>query len=283
MRQESISNWLAVVATVLAAVASAAGLLVTGLYRDSANWVQQARGTDLATLFLAVPVLGFGLSADRRESSLGRLAVVAGLLYVVYNYAIFAFSVAMNPLTAVHLAILGTALWSLILGARSATLVEAGKAITGRIRRRASGWLLIGVAGLFGLLWMGQIAATTATGTLPPDLARAGLATNPVYALDLAFFLPLCAVAGIGLLRRGSAGVFALPMLIWVPLMGAGVLGGFVFAALAGEPVPIVVVAVIGILSLASGILAAGAMVRRAPFATTRLAGPARRSARMGG
>ena len=32
---------------------------------------------------------------------------MAGLLYLVYNYAIFAFSVAMNPLTAVHIAIFG--------------------------------------------------------------------------------------------------------------------------------------------------------------------------------
>ena len=79
------------------------------------NWVQQAQGTDLATLLLAVPVLSSGLWTASRGSSAGRLAVVAGLLYLVYNYAIFAFSVALNPLTAVHIAIFGLSLWSLVL------------------------------------------------------------------------------------------------------------------------------------------------------------------------
>ena len=59
----TIPSRLASVATVLAAAAALAGLVVTGLYIDAPNWAQQARGTDLATLFLAVPVLGIGLGA----------------------------------------------------------------------------------------------------------------------------------------------------------------------------------------------------------------------------
>jgi hypothetical protein len=94
----TISNRLAAAATLLAAAAALAGLAVPGLYVDAPNWVQQAQGTDLATLFLAVPVLGLGLWAASRGSSTGRLAAVAGLLYLVYNYAIFAFAVAINPL-----------------------------------------------------------------------------------------------------------------------------------------------------------------------------------------
>ena len=283
MHTRSISNLLAIIATVLAAIAANAGLAVTGLYRDAPNWVQQARGTDLATLFIAVPVLVVGLWTAGRGSAAGRLAVVAGLLYLVYNYAIFAFSVAMNPLTAVHFAIFGLSLWSLILGARTA--VDASGAATERLNRRASAVVLIAVAGMFGLLWLSQIATTTMTGTLAPDLVRAGISTNPVYALDLAFFLPLCALAGIGLLRRNGAAGYALPMLIWVPLMGAGVLGGFVLAAAAGEEVPIVVASVIGALCVASASLAVVAIVRpSAPVVEPKhRAGGATRPAHLGG
>ena len=254
------STRFAVVATLLAASAAAAGLLVTGLYRDSPNWIQQARGTDLATLLLAVPVLVVGLWTSRRGSMAGRMAVVAGLLYLVYNYAIFAFSVAMNPLTAVHIAILGLSLWSLLLGAR--TGFGDGGDTSARLHRRTSGGLLIGVAGMFGLLWMGQIATTTVTGILPPDLVLADVTSNPVYALDLAFFLPLCAVAGIGLLRGTDAAALGLPMLIWMPLMGAGVLGGFVLAALAGDDVALAVPVVIGAVCVASATLALAAIIR---------------------
>src|SRR5204862_5111300 len=135
----TIPNRLATISAVLAGGAALAGLAVPGLYRDAPNWVQQARGTDLATLFLAVPVLLVGLWTAARGSAPGRLAVVAGLLYLVYNYAIFAFSVAMNPLTAVHIAAFGLSLWSLLLGGRAPA--EASPGVTQRLNRRASGGL----------------------------------------------------------------------------------------------------------------------------------------------
>ena len=257
---QAISNRLATLATVLAGVAALAGLLVRGLYVDAPNWVQQAQGTDLATLLLAVPVLTIGLWSAGRGSAAGRLAVVAGLLYLVYNYAIFAFSVAMNPLTTMYIAILGLALWSIVLGGREA--VAGTEDLADRLNRRAAGALLVATGLLFGLLWLGQIAATSTTGTLPSDLVRAGISANPVYALDLAFFLPLCALAGIGLLRRNSAAAFAFPMLIWVPLMGAGVVGGFLLMAAAGDLTAVPVVVAITGLGLASSILAAAAVIR---------------------
>jgi hypothetical protein len=254
------SNRLAAVATFLAAVAALAGLAVRGLYVDAPNWVQQAQGTDLATLLLAVPVLAVGLWMASRGSAAGRLAVVAGLLYLVYNYAIFAFSVAMNPLTAVHIAIFGLALWSLLLAGRSA--VDGAEAVTERLNRRAAGGLLVGVAAMFGLLWLGQIATVATTGVLPPDLIKADISSNPVYALDLGFFLPLCAIAGIGLLRRNGAAAFAFPMLVWVPLMGAGVVGGIVLMAVAGDQTAVPVAVVITALSAVSSILAGVAVIR---------------------
>ena len=264
---------------VSAAVAALAGLAVTGLYVDAPNWVQQAQGTDLATLLLTVPVLALGLWTASRGSTAGRLAVVAGLLYLVYNYAIFAFSVALNPLTAVHIAIFGLALWSLLLAGPSA--VAGAEAVTERLDRRAAGGLLVGVGAMFGLLWLGQIGAVATTGVLPPDLVKAHISSNPVYALDLAFFLPLCMLAGVGLLRRNGAAAYAFPMLVWVPLMGAGVVGGIVLMAAAGDTTAVPVAVVITILGVASSILAAVAIVR--PRRGTRIVPAATRTAHQEG
>ena len=47
--------------------------------------------------------------------------------------------------------------------------------------------------------------------------------------------------------------------------MGAGVVGGFLFSAAAGEEVPVVVALVIGALSVASAALAAVPILRHAP------------------
>ena len=269
----TIGTRLAALAAGLAGIAALAGLMLPSIYVDAPNWVQQARGTDLATLFLAVPVLLVGLWTARHGSLAGRMAVVAGLLYLLYNYAIFAFSVAINPLTAVHIAILGLSLWSLLLGGRD--MAEKSRALADRLSQRLAGGLLVAVGGLFGLLWLVQIASTSMTGVLPPDLVKAGISSNPVYALDLAFFLPLCAIAGVGLLRGSGAAAWAFPMLIWVALMGAGVVGGFLMMAVAGDEIAVPIAVVIAGLSVVSGFLAVAAVVRpgsAASFAGRRYA-----------
>src|SRR6266581_2531534 len=97
-RSSAVADLLAWAATILAAVAAAVGLLVMGLYRDVPFWAEQARGIDLATLFLAVPILVIALLAARGGSPTGHLVVIGALLYLVYNYVIYTTSVAMNRL-----------------------------------------------------------------------------------------------------------------------------------------------------------------------------------------
>ena len=55
-------------------------------------------------------------------------------------------------------------------------------------------------------------------------------------------------------------------MLIWVALMGAGVVGGFLLMAAAGDQIAVPVVITIGGLSLVSSVLAAFALVRPGPL-----------------
>ena len=261
-----LADTLAWAAAVLAAAAAAVGLFVPGVYRDAPFWVEQARATDIATLFFAVPVLVVGLRAARDGSSVGRLAAIAGLLYLTYDYAIFAFSVAMNQLSAVYIAILGLAVWSLLLSLSRLDLASVAHAVGGRLPRRATGIALIAVAGLFGMMWLGQIASATATGALPPDLVRAGLPTNPVYALDLGLFLPLCVVSAVGLLRRTPLAAFAFPMLIWLFLTSVGVFGAFVLGAIAGAEFAIAPVIVVGGVGFVTGVLCATVLRPRSPL-----------------
>jgi hypothetical protein len=260
----AVADRLAVAAGALTVLAAGAGLLVGDLYRDAPFWAQQARGTDVATLVLAVPLLAAGLMRTGQGSILGRLTVVAVLLYLVYNYAIFSFSVAMNALSAVYIAILGLAVWSLALAIPVLDLRGAAIALADRLPRRGSAAALIAVGLLFGLMWLGQIAAMATTGVLPTDLARAELPTNPVYALDLGLFLPLCIASGIALLRGRPAGLaaFAAPMLLWLALTSAGIVGAFAFQAQAGDEVPLPVVLLVAGIGLLTALLPAVAAAR---------------------
>jgi hypothetical protein len=240
---------LALVGLLLAAGAAAVGLIATGLYRDTADMVREARAADLVTLFAVVPVLGLGLWMARSGSVSGRLMAMGALGYLAYSYAIYAFSVVINPLTPVHIAILGLATWSLVLSVVGLDRATLDHMIRIRLPRWTTGAFLLVVAALFALLWLGQIAGAITSGKLPPSVIDLNLPTNAVYALDLAFALPILTVAGGWLLRRDPRGsATAMAALAFIVLMGSSVLAIFAVDAAAGVPlevVPFVIFAVV--------------------------------------
>ena len=253
MRRPRTAELLAWAAAILSAIAAGAGVFLPNLYRDAPFWTEQARGIDLATLFLAVPLLVVSLCLNRRAARLTRSVMLGVVLYLVYNYVIYTTSILMNRLALVYIAILGLSVWTLVLVVSTPELAASPR--HNSLRRVIAAFLLF-VALLFGLLWLSQIAGSTMTGVPPTDLKRTGLPANPVYALDLAIFLPLAVVAAIGLLRRNvSAAAFAVPMLIWVFLTSAGIAGGFLFEATAGEQTSAAVAIVVALLGIMAAVL----------------------------
>ena len=171
----------------------------------------------------------------------------AALGYLAYNYGIFGFSVAINPMTPVHIAILGLAVWAMVLGAVAVARRPLGPGAGERLPRRTTAGFLLAVPALFALMWLGQIAASIASGVPPAALEATGLPTNPIYTLDLAFALPFLALAGTALATRSTMGPpLALTATGWSALMGLGILAIFGFDAAAGAAVDASVALLIG-------------------------------------
>jgi hypothetical protein len=255
---------LVVLAGLLAAISAAAGLFMPDLYRDSVGWVRQARAADSVTLLAVLPILAWSLWRAARGSASARIVALAAVGYLIYNYAIFAFSVAINPMTPLHIAVLGLSVWSTILSLGVLAEDIAVRNVGPRLPRRTSAAYLLSVAGLFGFLWASQIAQAIVAGHAPEDVTRLGLVTNPVYTLDLALALPFLAFTGVLLLRRDrKASAMGLAALSWSVLMGLGVLAIFAFDAVAGAVVSVPMVAFIALITLAAvGLLGLG---QRAP------------------
>lgn len=238
---------LALGALLLAAVAAAAGLLISGLYRDTADGIRQTRATDLVTLVGAVPALAIGLWRARAGSSAGRLVAVGALAYLAYSYAIYAFSVVIDPLTPVHIAIFGLATWSLVLAALGLDAPTIDRASGFRVPRRVTGGFLIVVAALFAMLWLSEIAGAITSGHLPTAISDLNLPTSPVFSLDLAFAVPLIALAGGWLIRRDRRGpASAVAGLAFLIILGLSVLAIFVFEAAAGIAVEVPPIVIFG-------------------------------------
>jgi hypothetical protein len=247
---------LAIVALILATAAAAIGLLVAGVYRDQAEMVRQARAADLVTLMFVAPLLGCGLWRARSGSSNGRVVAVGVLGYLAYSYAIYAFSVEVNPLTVVHIAILGLATWSVALFGFGLDWAALARESGTRLPRRTTATFLTVVAALFAFLWLGQIAGAVTSGSLPASIGDLNLPTTPIYALDLAFALPILTIVGTWLARRDRrAPASAMAALSFVAPMGLSVIAIFAVDASAGIAVEVVPVAIFGIVTIASAAL----------------------------
>lgn len=267
---------LALVALPLAAIAAIAGLLVAGLYRDTADGIRQARATDLVTLLVAVPALAIGLWRAYAGSVDGRVVAVAALGYLAYSYAIYAFSVVIAPMTPIHIAILGLATWSLVLTVFG--LDEAGVDLASRFRfpRRTAGGFLIAVAGLFAMLWLSQIAGAITSGRLPAAVSDLGLPTSPVFSLDLAFAVPLIALAGTWLIRRDRRGPAATATgLAFLTILGLSILAIFAFEAAAGVAVEVPPIAIFGAVTATAAVLLGAGLTGSGRAAPTSESGSA--------
>ena len=264
MTRITSADRLALIALPLVAIAALVGLVMPGIYRDTAEGIRQARATDLVTLLVAVPSLALGLWRAREGSAIGRLVAVAVLGYLSYSYAIYAFSVVINPLTPVHIAILSLATWSLVLSVFAPGGGAADRSPGIRVSRRLTGGFLIGVAGLFAMLWLSQIAGAITSGRLPAAVSDLALPTSSVYTLDLAFAVPLIALAGGWLIRRDRRGpASAVAGLAFLSLLGLSVLAIFAFEAAAGMPVAVEPIVIFGAVTGTAALLLVGSMPRR--------------------
>jgi hypothetical protein len=252
------STRLAWVATGLAALAAAAGLLA-GVYRDVPAMVEQAQAADLATLFIAVPLLAFALV--RRQ----RLIAVAGVAYLAYTYAIFSFEVVLNPMSLVYIATLSLSAWALVLGV-PALRPSADQAW--RLPRRTTAGFLALVALLFAGLWLSDIAGSITSGVLPPSVTALDVPTSAVYVLDLGFVLPLFVLASVLLVRRSIYGApLAFGSLVFLVLMALSILPMFGMQVARGdmaEPVGAVIFITIAVVA---GILVAASSIPDHPVA----------------
>jgi hypothetical protein len=243
---------------------SLAGLTFPSLYaRESASWTAQALGQDWVDLLLAVPWLVIAGLGARRGSRRALLLLGGGLAYTVYELVIYAFAVRFNALFLVYCATLGLALFSLCaLGA--GLLREDPKSWYGpHVPARAAGGFLITVAVVFALLWLAEVVPALARGSVPPSVAEAGVATNPVHVLDLAFVLPAHVLIGVWLLRGRSLAYALAPILLgFDALMAASIAGMMVVMGLRGLAVSPAVAAALAAVAAASAILLARVLRR---------------------
>ncbi|HEY6174583.1 MAG TPA: hypothetical protein VIX73_09080 [Kofleriaceae bacterium] len=246
------SAWAPFPIAILVAVAATMGIANPAIYaRETPSWAAQGTGQDWINLVVCAPALLAAGALALRGSRQARVIVGGLLLYTAYSFVIYAFAMHFTTLFLVYCTVLGSSTFALV------DLVIALRAEDGdswydeRAPIRITAATLIGIAGIFGVLWLIQIVPALVTGTDPAGLEEVGLAANPVHVLDLSLLLPAMIVVGVALLRRHSFGDALAPMLLTFAITMAIAIGGMVAMmyrrGLALDAAPTIVMAVVAI------------------------------------
>lgn len=242
-----------------AMTASLAGLLAPGTYAvETPNWAGQALGQDAVNLVVypAMAVLAWRASRGSLRAYLWWLGATA---YSAYSYLLYAGFVHFSGWFLVYVATFGSSTVALAVGvvALDARVLQARFRADGPVR--PVGTVLAGLGVMFTLLWLSEVVPAMLAGDVPQGVVDAGLATNPVWVLDLGLVLPAMTATGV-LLRRGRARGYLLagPLLAFGVMMGMAIIGMLVALALRGGPVAVVPLALMGLVV----VVEAGLMAR---------------------
>jgi hypothetical protein len=213
-------------AALLAIVGSLVGLLVPSIYALLTQaFLPQAFAQDLASLFLVSPMMLLLAALALRGSLRAYLLWLGFLIFTVYNYVIYAFSVPFGPLFMLWVAVLGLSTYALIGGIASADHMSIRARYTSALRAKVTAWVLILAACLFGILWLSEDVPALLSGLTPSSLVAMGVPTNPVHILDLSFFLPAAILTSAMVLRRIPLGYSLAPaFVVFMLLTGVPIL-----------------------------------------------------------
>lgn len=190
-----------------------------GLYRhDTLFFGAGNRGTDAVTLVIAIPLLATATTLYRRGSLRGGLLLLGAQAWFLYVYSSYAFTVALNGLFLVYVALFTASLWALMLTTRSFDVDALAAHTSEAVPRRALGIFLLASAAITLIIWLMDPLIALLTGDVPESLQTwSTLFTN---ALDIAIIVPAVAAAGWLVLRGDTLGyLIALPLLVLESLL----------------------------------------------------------------
>ena len=234
MKPSRLLTWLSALIALLAAFAAGIGLFWQGggssfafttlrgqvvqiagqgLYHyDTIATAAQARGQDVVTLFLGVPLLVCALWLARRGSLRGQLLLTGTLGYFLYTYMSMAFLSAYNPLFLVYVALFSSSFFAFVQALTSIDRHRLPAHFSSHLPRRSIAVFFFTVGGFLLLMWMGLIVPPLLEGQAPQALEST--TTLVIQAMDLGILVPVAVMSGVLLLRRAPLGYLLASVLL---------------------------------------------------------------------
>jgi hypothetical protein len=259
MRVSNLWIVLSLIAAVLMALASAAGVLSDATYvRETVSWAAQGAGQDMVNFLVAFPVLVGSALYAHLGLTRAHFVWIGALMYLVYSYVLCAFFVHFGPWFLVYVAILGLSSYALVGGASSVEVPMLPDVFARSGHTKAAAVFLMMLGCGFAALWLGDIVPALIEGRAPASAIANGFPVSPVHVLDLALFLPGTIATSVLLWKRRPLGfLFAVPVLVFVTLMGLAIITMTFVMRARGLPAPMGIVPIIGTAVLCSAFFSA--------------------------
>jgi hypothetical protein len=217
-RPGSIAYWLSGALALSAAASSLLTFLIPDVLRGPAVMNGSARGTALVVLLAGVPVLGCSLLLAWRGSARATVTCLGSAAFLLYNSVMFVFETPANRLFPLYLAMLSLSVWSIGTLAGQADVRALAMRFSPRVPIRGIAAYVWVVVALNTAGWLTRIGPAIAHAGAPGYLRGTGLTTNVVYVQDLAWWLPLMALAAAWPWRRQPRGylIVSAGLVMWV-------------------------------------------------------------------
>ena len=197
---------VAVALSAALAVVSALGCTLMLVFRDAFRGpevsIGSAQGTALVLLVVTVPALVISIVLVDRGVTGALVGWLGAVGSIAYQSVLFLFATPFNAFFFLNVAMLGLSVYALVALLGRLVVEEAARRIGAHAPVRLIAAYLLLNAALFLALWLSSTVPAVLSPDPPAFLEGSGMQTGVVQVLDLAFTLPLMALAAYQLLRR---------------------------------------------------------------------------------
>lgn len=210
--------WLSGALALVTALAAATTFFIPGVLRGPAVMNGSARGTALMILVLGIPALLIAMWSAANGSIRALIVWLGVIAYLSYNAVMFIFATPFNQLFLLYVAMFSLCFWSATSILHQVDVEALHARFSPRLPVRGLAAYALFIVALNALVWLRNVVPSVLSSTPPSWLDGTGLGTHPVYVLDLAFWLPLMAVAAFWLWRRRPWGYLLVGSILtmWV-------------------------------------------------------------------
>lgn len=247
----------AAILCILFGIASCAGAFFTpGTYPQATPYyLAQIVPQDYLNLFFVLPLFIVSAFLMRKGSRAAFLFWLGTLLFISYISFTYCFTIHANHLFLVYIAMLGLSLHLIM-----AVLVSLGSEDMpwfDRVKTKPV-ILFLFITGVFFIAyWLITAVSVSITGALNESEVRCGFMTSPFHIFDLAIYFPIFIISARLLIRKNRYGyVLSAAMIVFTLVMSASLFIELILIYLLGEGLEIDSLAMFGILSIVSSIIA---------------------------